>query len=180
MKTYMSPNRVDRAGWPEGPWDDEPDKISWTDELTGYPCLIVRNHLGGLCGYVAVNSDHPLYGLDYDSVDVDVHGGLTYADKCQETSSEAEGICHVPEPGQPEDVWWFGFDCVHGGDVAPYMLKFDLPRYASETETYKDVAYVAGEVWRLAKQLRDLGEAKEIEVGQEEEPEGCTGGPSAQ
>lgn len=33
-----------------------------------------------------------------------VHGGLTYSDRCH------DDICHVPAPGEPDDVWWFGFD----------------------------------------------------------------------
>lgn len=159
MKTYMS-TQVDRAGWPAGEWDNEPDKLSWTDEETGYPCLIVRNPLGALCGYVGVNPDHPFHECDYDDVDVDVHGGLTYADHCQDGAPEAEGICHVPKPGDTDAVWWFGFDCAHAGDTAPYMLKY--PALRTPYETYRDVAYVSGEVWRLAKQLRALAEVEAV------------------
>ena len=28
---------------------------------------------------------------------------------------EASFICHIPGPGRPKDVWWFGFDCAHSG-----------------------------------------------------------------
>lgn len=154
-----------RDGWPSGPWDTEPDKISWTDEATGRPCLIVRNAGGGLCGYVAVDPDHPLHGRDYEAPDVAVHGGLTYADRCQDGDTEADGICHVPAPGAPEDVWWFGFDCVHAGDQAPGMLaslqragirNLDVYRH----DVYRDVAYVVGEVESLARQLVSVGAAR--------------------
>jgi len=29
-------------------------------------------------GYVVLPPDHPWFGLDYDQIDVDVHGGLTF------------------------------------------------------------------------------------------------------
>ena len=40
----------------EGPWRDEPDKLSWIDKATGMPCIILRARLGTLSGYVAVNT----------------------------------------------------------------------------------------------------------------------------
>ncbi len=77
-----------------------------------------------------------------------MHGGLTFADSCQETEDESRGICHVPEKGQPDNVWWFGFDCAHSGDVCP---KYDLSH--SGYETYKNIAYVKLECENLARQL---------------------------
>ncbi len=147
----------DRTDWVPGPWDKEPDKLNWTTRA-GLPGMIVRNHYGALCGYVAVNPDHPLYRKDYDEVDVDVHGGLTYSNPCQ------GNICHVPEPGQPDDVWWFGFDCHHFNDYAPGMAAFEArmhrehPEFGPDPllekpEHYKPVAYVRREVELLAKQL---------------------------
>lgn len=50
---------------PEGPWTDEPDKAQWIDEATGLDCLIVRNGMGTLCGYVGVDEDHPFFGVGY-------------------------------------------------------------------------------------------------------------------
>lgn len=143
---------VDRTGWPAGEWDGEPDKLSWTDATTGLPCLIVRNRMGALCGYVAVDSTHRLYRTDYDRIDadIDVHGGLTYSDACQ------GAICHVPEPGKPDDVWWFGFDCLHSGDVAPDDVAPDmLTRTGRDWHArYRNVAYVRRECERLAAQLK--------------------------
>lgn len=148
---------VSREGWGPGPWDGEPDKVSWTDAATGRPCLIVRNRLGGLCGYVAVDPGHSLHGAGYDDAHVDVHGGLTYSDRCHEADTEASGICHVPAPGQPEDVWWFGFDCVHAGDLAPGMLassrRVGLGTGVYRNDTYRAVDYVVREVEGLARQL---------------------------
>ena len=63
---------------------------------------------------------------------------------------QAQGtlICHVPEPGRPANVWWFGFDCAHYRDVTP--------AYACEGQ-YRDIDYVTREVASLARQLAEYG-----------------------
>lgn len=114
----MKTERLDiikRDGWPAGPWDDEPDKAQWKTRA-GLPALVVRNQVGALCGDVGVPKSHAAHGRHYDSVDVSVHGGLTYANAC------SLHICHEPEPGEPDDVWWLGFDTIHLGDDAPKQL----------------------------------------------------------
>lgn len=50
----------------DGEWKDEPDKIQWQDEATGFPCLIVRGPSGALCGYV-MDADTPLWAAEYGS-----------------------------------------------------------------------------------------------------------------
>lgn len=136
-------HKLDRTGWEAGPWDGEPDRMEWRDEATGLPCLIVRGQVGALCGYVGVPPSHPWHGVEYDAIDADVHGGLTYASKCHGT------ICHVPAPGESDDVWWLGFDCAHAGDIVPGSTRWSLP---FRGDVYRDVAYVRGEVARLAAQ----------------------------
>lgn len=153
---------VDKTTWPRGAWDNEPDKIQWVDEETGLDCLIHRHErLGHLCGYVGVPFTHKLHGLSYNEA-YDLlrvpddegwpdtgHGDLTYADACQETDDETKGICHVPEPGRPHDVWWFGFDCAHFGDLSPNIsLGFD-----DGYETYRTVPYVKKCTADLARTL---------------------------
>lgn len=158
-RTY---NTDDKTTWGDGPWQNEPDKAQWVDEATGYDCLIVRNRGGALCGYVGVPPEHPCHGADYDAVRVkadddesgypDVHGGLTYADACQEDADEATGICHIPGDGRPDNVWWFGFDCMHAWDVAPaHRARDGYPSFADES--YKGIGYVKREIARLAAQL---------------------------
>jgi len=142
---------IDKTSWGPGPWQDEPDKEQWADAATGLACLVKRNHFGALCGYVGVPEGHPWHGKGYDDVPADVHGGLTYADLCQE-GPEGQTICHVPAPGEPEPLWWLGFDCHHAWDAAPGMDA----RYRDFTHdpgvTYKTVAYVKAECARLAEQ----------------------------
>ena len=131
---------------PDGEWQQEPDKKQWTDEKTKLPCLIVRNPLGALCGYVGVPPTHPYYQRDYNNCDVSAHGGLTFAGKCHPQEGD-RGICHIAPP-EEDEVWWLGFDCAHLGDYVPGMGKF-----FNEQGTYKHIAYVEDECRELAEQL---------------------------
>lgn len=116
------PQIVDRAGWPAGPWDDEPDIVEWrSSELPTVPLLAIRNNLGCWCGYAAVARGHKAHGLDWGHPqlgDVRVHGGLTFAG----AASGLMELSALPEPPDPPGFWWwFGFDCGHGFDVMPAM-----------------------------------------------------------
>ena len=149
----------DKSDWGEGPWQTEPDRADWVS--SGYACMALRGPGGQWCGYVGVPSDHPNYEKSYwedeGGPDVSVHGGITYANKC------VGAICHVPQPGMPDDVWWFGFDCNHGMDYAPETVAKlrrrgmnDLDERLWTQGTYRDLAYVRGETERLAAQLKAL------------------------
>src|SRR5262245_29921583 len=155
---------TDRTGWPRGPWDQEPDKVQWSDQTTGLPCLAVR-HLawGHWCGYVGVPPGHPYHGKPTsDLQDLNVHGGLTYADRCMQPNEshpdvEATGICHVPGPGEPHDVWWLGFDCHHAFDLAPLYGRALPPHLqlmnSRMDHTYRTLEYVRTQCASLAVQL---------------------------
>ncbi len=53
---------VNKSTWGDGPWQNEPDKVQWTDQDTRLPCLAVRNgRIGNWCGYVGVSNDHPFF-----------------------------------------------------------------------------------------------------------------------
>lgn len=91
-------------------------------------------------------------GLVSLKIVVQVHGGLTYANECGPVRENGHGICHLPEPGKPDSVWWFGFDCAHAGDVCP-GYGTDFPRW--DDEQYRDIAYVTNECTQLAAQLKE-------------------------
>lgn len=132
---------------PPGPWHAEPDHEEFRSP-EGLACIVHRNGLGSWCGYVGVPPGHPWHGKGYDNVDAEVHGGLTYAERCQGP------ICHVPRPGESDDVWWLGFDCNHSQDLSMYEIA------AGETEalmpdwsrSYKTVEYVRAKTLALATQ----------------------------
>ena len=146
---------TDKAKWGDGPWQGEVDKKQWTDAATGLPCLIVRGPSGALCGYVGVSEEHPFFNRDYDSIDIYVHGGLTYAAPCAAGEPE-HGICHLPGDGEPDHVWWLGFDCAHSGDFCPrsHSVLRVFWEGQGDHETYRTQAYVEAECASLAQQLK--------------------------
>lgn len=175
---------IDKNGWGDGPWQGEPDKAQFTDPATGLPCLAVRHPSSGhWCGYVGVAPGHPLHGVGYNicphdppcesswcdhtpDTTLEAHGGLTYSAACDE-GDEATSICHIAAPGQPDHVWWFGFDCAHSGDYAPghaailrgYGIGSLREALALPGEEYRDLAYIRAECARLAAQLARLAPA---------------------
>lgn len=154
--------------WGRGPWVDEPDHVEWRHN--GVPCIAHRHPTSGhWCGYAAVEPGHP-WDARANPVETDygdgavfsdpgyrgaqnearVHWGITYGDVC----NAAPGVCHVPEPGEPDDVYWLGFDCAHCDDYSPSnhatMLKaFRRPPH----QTYRDLEYVKAETNSLADQI---------------------------
>lgn len=115
----------------------------WTQK--GLKCKIIRNpHLGILCGYVAVPSGHPDWGKEEEEIDVDVHGGLTFA--------KQGGL----DPRwENKNFWWFGFDCGHAFDFIPGIfarLPPELKKREPEEHEWT-VEEVFSETNKLAKQL---------------------------
>lgn len=157
-------DKIDRSEWGPGPWVGEPDKVQWKDDATGLDCLANRHpRSGNWCGYVGVPPGHALHGKRYDDVHFDgedgypdVHGGLTFADECEKADAPCRGICHIPQPGEPEHLWWFGFDCHHSGDVAPGSIKWDrdhgFDSYAFNA-SYRPLGYVQRECAKFAAQI---------------------------
>jgi hypothetical protein len=90
----------------------------------GYPCAIVRCGVH-LCGYVGLPEGHKYYGKGCGQIDVDVHGGITYAKK-------------------DSGFWVIGFDCAHPGDYTAG---------SSDDETYRDIEYVEGQLKKLVEQI---------------------------
>lgn len=136
----------------EGPWRDEPHAAR---VMAGdVPALVVRNRFGVWCGYVGLPLDHRHHGMDYDHIDVEVHGGLNFASD-DRTLDEMAGIRPNPQPG----MWWVGFDCGHAGDHTPsldYMLaKLGHPHLPGLgwPEVYRTIDYAVAETLHLARQL---------------------------
>lgn len=183
--TTLAYTTIDKSAWGPGEWQDEPDKIQWKDEATGLACLANRGPGGHWCGYVGVPPEHPAHGKDYYRVYdlfgeydsdgyLDVHGGLTYAAECAHGPEESS-ICHVPEPGEPDNVWWLGFDCAHLHDLSPAHEAGNARRYAEtgdplwrrlgEHDKYRTLEYVRAETAKLASQLASVS-------NQDRRPEG--------
>lgn len=160
---------IDKSAWGVGAWQVEPDKVQWPDPVTGLPCLAVRNpETGAWCGYAGVTEPHPYFGRPYEEIDesVTAHGGLTFAGLCMDDDKEHR-ICHRPDAGEPDRVWWFGFDCAHCDDLKPAMeATFQLmrqtfpeagPKLHRFGVNYRSLPYVKTVCMLLAGQLFAAG-----------------------
>jgi len=119
-------------------------------DYKGLQLIVTRADLAGderimkhRCGYVRVPPNHAWHGRNYDEIDADVHGGLTFA--------QIEPCTHEDGTG-----YWIGFDCAHLGDAHwppgdPHAKKCDLGSLASGH--YWTLPEVKEETERLAKQV---------------------------
>lgn len=157
MSETAAPYAIDKTGWPRGPWDNEPDRVEF--EHAGLPCLLLRHpDHGNWCAYAAVPPGHPLHGVEWQDDgrvgDIEAHMGINYSDKCD------GAICHVPKPGEPDNVWWFGCNFGHFRDYAPgrdaLLRTAGLPEgllRREPMEVYRELPYVRRVAERMAKQL---------------------------
>lgn len=134
-------------------------KIEKDFMIDEYRCVIIGMYLGHRCGYIGIPKDNKFYGLMYDDVDIDVHGGLTYA------SSD----CNSEYPVKTTDTWWIGFDCAHFGDGKDVELIKSFGEQEERTkmlldmelrfpidEEVRTVEYVENELRNAVKQLKNL------------------------
>jgi hypothetical protein len=115
----------------------------------GFEWEVTNNGLGYRCGYVRVPPGHPWHGQDAEQPDVDVHGGLTFA--------EADTDCGK---GGADNAWWLGFDCAHAYDAPDPSLPLRDGREGDawfherfpDYGTIRTTSYVEAECRRLAEQ----------------------------
>lgn len=77
-------------------------------------------------GYVLLPKGHVCYKVQYDDINVEVHGGLTFSEM------------------SPDGYWKVGFDTFHASDGS------------EGDYNYRDMAYVFAECEKLAFQLKEL------------------------
>lgn len=65
----------------------------------------------------------------------------------------ARSICHLPALGEPDDVWWFGFDCADCDDLVPGIQRLTSDRLGTH---YWTIGEVREQVASLAKQLAQI------------------------
>lgn len=96
----------------------------------------------------------PVSGIGDKLWGAGVHGGLTYAGRI--------GFGSRPNA----NLWWFGFDCAHAGDICPamdaLMRSISSPSEIAERrrifrhDRYRTISYVMTECARLAAQLKAM------------------------
>jgi hypothetical protein len=121
---------MDKKKWGDGPWMNEPDELAF--KYKGYPCLIQRQGMGHLCGYVDIHLFHPFYTHHLETLDLYVHGGISYDRKINEYRR-------------------IGFDTAHYDDYLPNSAT----TFNSESSTYKTIDYVKKGLMQLVDQLHE-------------------------
>jgi len=103
---------------------------SWVYKCTNgieYTCEVKRNPRSlHLCGYVLLTDDSDFFGVEYDDIPVNCHGGLTYG-------------------SQEKDFWIIGFDCAHLGDFQP--------GYNLSDGEYRNMDYVMNQCESICEQI---------------------------
>jgi hypothetical protein len=112
---------------------------TWTTQA-GYEAEVVAMPMGHRCGYVTVPAGHPCENKEYQDLDIEVHGGLTYSDGAK-----------------------FGFDCAHYHDKKDVNLMSEEYRevYKKYPPPFDDgeirtLEYCIEQCERLAAQLKEL------------------------
>lgn len=110
-----------------------------------YEYLITFTDMGHRCGYVAIDSSHPVYShnqvIGTDEFDLDVHGGITFH---KQEHSVKKLLSH------PCNDEWLGFDAAHGNDHACVVTAekyFGLTKnieYMKNNTFYTDLAESRG------------------------------------
>lgn len=72
-------------------------------EYKGYDCIVLFMPMCHRCGYVGIPIGHKYYKMNYNDIDIECHGGLTYSRDYLIGQND-------------ENKWWIGFDCAHYGD----------------------------------------------------------------
>lgn len=109
----------------------------------GYVGVSKGSKLDGRNYYISTESENGLSKLEQAINNISVHGGLTYAGKLKDRSGD--------------DLWYFGFDCNHSGDLAPFTAE-KYPMMADGS--YKDKEFVMAEIKSLAMQLKEIIDLK--------------------
>lgn len=145
----------------ENPYDNpkyifgmEPDQFIWITK-SGYMGVINRavkngEGLGVMNGYVVIPPDHPWYEQNYEVMDVDCHGGLTYSGRFP------EGYIKDVE----ERPFLIGYDSAHLNDFIPIQhgglfkkILGDFPRsIPTRYHTWVDAFW---QVEKIAMQVLD-------------------------
>lgn len=134
----------------------EKSRIEKDFMVMGYRCVILAQYMGHRCGYIGIPKGNKFYNNHYDSIDIDVHGGLTF-------SSGGDG--EIKYPVKSVDTWWIGFDCAHYRDAKDFdlMKSFgdsEMVKHTIELErryptggTVRTTEYVEQELIRAVEQL---------------------------
>jgi hypothetical protein len=138
--------------WENGEWVEEADRYEW--EYKGLKCEVLRHihqdgdfisGMGHLNGYVTLPKGHPWEDHEYDDIDVEVHGGLTFGQR------DKDGITLI------------GFDAAHLYDETPsstekvyrYLMKKVMEKVGKESSEYLDLSQSYEKIISISAKFAD-------------------------
>ena len=83
------------------------------------PTSIWFNSCGEYNGYIAIPKNNKYFGIDYNDIPVNVHGGLTFGEPSNDIITYENWLSNVEfliGDKLPENYFVFGFDTCHFGD----------------------------------------------------------------
>ncbi len=121
--------------------------LEFYEEYKGYKMFGIFNDMGFRCGYVEIPKEHKLYKAEYEDLDIECHGGLTFSGNYM------------------NDKYVVGFDCGHYGDGMDYKhssevfgvsdLSSIFNRFDSE-DSMRSTEYVKMYCEKIIEQLIEL------------------------
>lgn len=98
------------------------------------------------CAYIMIPQSNKYFKKDFEEIDIDVHGGLTYSNK------------YLPFESEKDDnkAWYIGWDYAHYGDYMGYEEKVPKDfRIGGKKWTTEEIKR---EVRKVCYKIRRLGD----------------------
>lgn len=127
---------------------DDRHKVEKRWKHKGLKCVVLFVGGSHRCGYVGVPEGHRAFGVDYDDVNMSVHGGLTFSDY-----GKANDVL------KGSDTYWLGFDCAHYGDKTSFSSEghfWTLEEAVKETESLAEQLAVLQEAQTLTFDIKEF------------------------
>lgn len=116
--------------------DERKITILTHDEYKGYTYYVV-SYGTHPCAYIELTENNTLYGKDDSEIQLDCHGGITYAN---------DNIKHITPIS--ENRWIIGWDYAHNGD---YFLASNTGKKWTTTEIIQECKEVIKQVMKYEK-----------------------------
>ncbi len=127
-------------------------EVEFDEIYKGIRIVGIMTFMGCRCGYISIPPEHPLYGIDYNKIDIKVHGGLTYSSLTTDYPVKTE-----------KDTYWVGFDCAHYGDGKDYdaIIRLNPDKGKQIVEIYSST-WCSTENEILRSKLYVLNECRDV------------------
>ena len=110
-------------------------EIIETFDYKGYKCMIKNNSMYNTkLGHIVIPNNDKLYNAKWDEIDINVHGGITFA-------------------GELDGEFVIGFDCMHFFDLD---MKDNEEDAAKIFECNKTIDYVRQELKNAVEQIIEI------------------------